>query len=182
MRLLPALGLTLTLLLGAMTPAAAALFYNQVFGDWSLFCSRDDATGAAQCRLAAPPPSLNYRAQRNIVVIREPGADRFEVEIEIRDMASPALPAFLWVEGFAVHEAPTRSGKALWQGAEALRIIGEMRAARRMVLRVQTVPDGLPRDAVISLARFREALAAYRQVIRIYGLLPGGDPRQGREN
>ncbi len=48
-----------------------------------------------------------------------------------------------------------------------------MRGGRRLVYRVQTGPEGLPRDTRVSLAGFDEALATYRRLLREHGLLPG---------
>ena len=50
-------------------------------------------------------------------------------------------------------------------------MVGEMRAADALVFRVQTAPDGLPRDTPVSLAPFRDALDAYRAAIRQNGVL-----------
>ncbi len=81
------------------------------------------------------------------------------------------VPAFVRIGHFPFHQAMPAGAVAGWSGAEALRMVGEMRAADRLVFRIETAPDALPRDTPVGLGPFREALAAYRQAIRGNGIL-----------
>jgi hypothetical protein len=161
-------GVLLALAAGA---AAGWVFFHQQFGDWTVLCWRDLGTNANTCTLSAPPPSLSGTAPPNVIQVHEYAPGAFQVAINIRDIVKPNLPAYLRIDEQSIHEAPVRDGLARWYGDEALEILVEMGAGKRMVYRVQTAPDGLPRDIHVALANFRDALARYREVIRSHGLL-----------
>ena len=168
-----AIALTLTIAAtgGPTLGASGYVFFHRIVGDWEVLCSgRDHRTGRT-CRLSAPPAKLGEKAPQNVVVVSEPSADSFEVAAQIRDQTKPGLPAFIRVDAYKIHEAPVRQGLAVWRGAAALRIVSELRSGRKAIFRVQTLPDGLPRDTRISLIGFREALRDYRTAIRTHGLL-----------
>lgn len=162
------ISLALTFLL---TGAGGYVFFHKRIGDWMILCSGKTASENRSCRLSAPLPILANDKPQNILVISEPSADKFRIELDIRDIVAPGLPAFVRIDGFAVHQGAVTNGKAVWTGQEALAVLGEMRAGRSMVFRVQTAPDGLPRDTHVSLAGFRDALSTYRGAIRTHGLL-----------
>lgn len=177
MRKLPA-GAALAVLLAA--PALANyVFVHQVLGDWSIVCWRDSIGGDRTCRLRAPPASLDVRRPPNVIAVVEYAPDAFRVEVTVRDVVVAGLPLYLRVDGFPVHEAALREGKAAWDGDRARMILGQMRAGKRLVYRVQTAPDGLPSDTVISLETFRAALAGYRRALRAHDLLGAGGEAKG---
>lgn len=151
--------------------AAGWVFFHQQFGDWTVLCWRDLATNSNTCTLSAPPPSMAGSAAPNVIQVHEYAPDAFQVAINVRDIVQPNLPAYLRVDQQPIHETPVRDGLARWYGDEGLTILAQMAAGARMVYRVQTAPDGMPRDMNVSLAHFRDALARYREVIRSHGLL-----------
>lgn len=159
------------LLLLSVKAAAGWVFYYQQFGDWTVLCWRDIGTNANTCTLSAPPPTMTGAAPPNVIQVHEYAPGAFQVAITIRDIVKPNLPAYLRVDERTIREAPVRDGLARWYGEEATAMLVEMGAGKRLVYRVQTAPDGLPRDVHIGLDRFREALARYREVIRSHGLL-----------
>jgi hypothetical protein len=170
------LALALALVLAA-APAGGWTFYYHLFGDWRLVCWRSAADSVdARCDLSAPPDEI-AAGTRNVLHVAEPAPDTFRVWIEIRDRPEPGVPAFVRIGAFPVHQAMPADGIAAWQGLEALRMVGEMRAAPKLVFRVETAPDGLPRDTPVTLAPFRNALAAYREAIRRNGILARPRPR-----
>ncbi len=159
--------------LGLWTQAVAGGFvlFHKTFGDWSVLCWREMAGTAKTCTLSAPQPSLAYRTPPNIIQVHEYAPDAFQIAISIRDRADPELPASIRVDRFEFRTARIERGLARWYGEEAVKLLIQMRAGQRLAYRVQTAPDGLPRDMNVSLAGFSEALATYRQVIRSHGLL-----------
>jgi len=159
--------------LGICTQAAAGGFvlYHKTFGDWSVLCWREMAGTKKACTLSAPQPSLAYKTPPNVVQVDEYQPDAFQIVISIRDRADPELPASLRVDRFELRTARIERGYARWFGEEAVELLVQMRAGKRLAYRVQTAPDGLPRDMNVSLSGFSQALAAYRQVIRSHGLL-----------
>lgn len=159
--------------LGIWTQATAGGFvlFHKTFGDWVVLCWREMAGSKKTCTLSAPRPSLAYKTPPNIVQVHEYRADAFQIVISIRDLADPALPASLRVDRFEFRTAPIESGIARWYGEEAVELLVQMRAGKRLAYRVQTAPDGLPRDMNVSLAGFAQALTTYRQVMRGHGLL-----------
>lgn len=173
-----ATGLAL-LLVGALVlsvsgyASATYMFYRKTLGEWEVYCAAEHAKAKKSCRLAGPPAKLGSKAPQNAVVVAEVAPDRYAVTLDIRDLVMPDLPAFIRIDRYPVHEAPAKGGKAEWRGEKALRIISEMRSGKTIIFRVQTAPDGMPRDTRVSLKRFREALRAYRVALRGHGLLKG---------
>ncbi len=159
--------------LGIGTPAAAGGFvlFHKIFGDWVVLCWREMAGSKKTCTLSAPRPSLAYKTPPNVVQVHEYRPDSFQIVISIRDRADPELPASLRVDRFEFHTARVEGDLARWYGEEAVELMIQLRAGERLAYRVQTAPDGLPRDMNVSLAGFTQALATYRQVIRSHGLL-----------
>ena len=165
--------LCILVVLGACTQAVAGgyVLYHKTFGDWSVTCWREMAGPKKSCTLSAPQPSLAYRTPPNVVQVHEYQPDAFQIVILIRDRPDPELPASLRVDRFEFRTARIERSYARWFGQEAVELLVQMRAGKRLAYRVQTAPDGLPRDMNVSLAGFSQALAAYRQVIRSHGLL-----------
>lgn len=158
---------------GLAAPAVAGyVFYYQVLGDWTVVCWREMATREKACRLSAPPPSLDRTRAQNVVLVHEYAPDTFQVAIELRDIVVSGRPIFLFVDGYPVHETAVRNDLARWTGEEAMEILAEMQAGKRLVYRVHTAPEGLARDTQMSLTTFREALATYRRQLRVHSLLP----------
>lgn len=162
------IGMLLALAAGA---AAGWVFFYQQFGDWTVLCWRDLGTNANTCTLSAPPATMSGVAPPNVIQVHEYAPGAFQVAITIRDITKPDLPAYLRVDEQPIREASVRDGLARWYGDEAMEILVGMGAGKRLVYRVQTAPDGLPRDVHVGLDRFRDALARYREVIRSHGLL-----------
>jgi hypothetical protein len=151
--------------------AGGFVLFHKTFGDWVVLCWREMAGSKKTCTLSAPRPSLAYKIPPNVVQVHEYRADAFQIAISIRDRADPELPASLRVDRFEFRTARIEQGLARWFGEEAVELLVQMRAGKRLAYRIQTAPDGLPRDMNVSLAGFAEALATYRQVIRGHGLL-----------
>ncbi len=159
--------------LGIWTQAAAGGFvlYHKTFGDWAVLCWREMAGQKKACTLSAPRPSLSYKTPPNVVQVHEYAPDTFQIVISIRDLVDPELPAYLRVDRFEFRTARVEGSLARWFGEEAVELLVQMRAGKRLAYRVQTAPDGLPRDMNVSLAGFADALSTYREVIRSHGLL-----------
>lgn len=158
----------------AVLPGAAEasyVFFHKQLGAWTILCWDDRVSGTKQCSLYAPRASLTYRSPPNVLQIHEYAPNTFQVVIMLRDRPMPDLPAFVRIDGFKVHETAVEPGLARRTGSEAAAIIGEMRKGRRITARIQTIPDGLPRDTRISLEGFDDALATYRRTIRAQGIL-----------
>lgn len=162
--ILPALALALAL----TGPARAQfiLFHNTV-GDWSVTCWRALVGEERSCRVSAPRAALGAQFAPNVIEVREWSSGRFQVIVSVRDRVTPGLPLTLRVDGLALHETTIRAdGLAWWSDEEAAQIILEMQAGRQVVYRVQTLPDGMPRDMRVSLVPFKRAFQIYRSVIR----------------
>ena len=151
--------------------AGGYVLYHKTFGDWSVTCWREMSGTQKSCTLSAPQPSLAYRTPPNIVQVHEYQPDAFQIVILIRDRPDRELPASIRVDRFEFRTARIERDYARWFGQEAVELLVQMRAGKRLAYRVQTEPDGLPRDMNVSLAGFSQALAAYRQVIRSHRLL-----------
>ena len=159
------------LILGIIAPAAGGyVFFHRELGDWAVLCWRDIHSQKQFCRLSAPRPSLSYRLAPNVIEIREWKPDAFQVVVMVRDRVDAELPLSLRIDRQPIHEIPVRESMAWWSGATAERIIAEMRAGRKLIIRVQTFPDGMPRDVKISLAGFGPAFDAYRGALRIHNI------------
>lgn len=160
--------LTIFLILAASIPARAdfILFHNAV-GDWSVTCWRTLLDEKKSCRLSAPRAALGVRFAPNVIQIREWSSGRFQVIVSVRDHVMPGLPLTLRVDGLALHETSIRAdGQAWWSDDDAAEIILEMQAGRKITYRVQTLPDGMPRDMRVSLVPFKRAFEIYRGVMR----------------
>lgn len=169
------LGLLVAVGLAAGSPSLAVsgyVFFHSTVGEWLVICWRELGKEQKYCRLSAPPPSLDYRLAPNVIEVREHAPGAFQVIVTVRDRPAPGMPLFLRVDARPLHESPIEKGLAWWSGDEALKIILEMRAGSRLVYRVQTAPDGMPRDMRIPLGTFSEAFDIYRRTLREHGLLP----------
>lgn len=155
--------------IGLSFPARAdfILFHNAV-GDWSVTCSRSLLEEEKRtCRFSAPRASLGAQFAPNVIEIREWASGRFQVIVSVRDHVMPGIPLTLRVDNQDMHETRIRAdGMAWWSDDEAAKIILEMQAGRRLVYRVQTLPDGMPRDMRVSLIPFKRAFEIYRGVLR----------------
>ncbi|NQU71565.1 MAG: hypothetical protein HQ514_13510 [Rhodospirillales bacterium] len=161
---LPAL--VLALVLSGPARAQFILFHNAV-GDWSVTCWRDLVGEERSCRVSAPKAALGAQFAPNVIEVREWSSGRFQVIVSVRDRVMPGMPLTLRVDGLALHETTIRAdGKAWWSDEEAAKIILEMQAGRKVVYRVQTLPDGMPRDMRVSLVPFKRAFQIYRSVLR----------------
>jgi len=159
--------------LGTARPAGAWVFFYQTFSEWSVVCWRShEGANDPRCSLSAPPDS-HALGTRNVLHVQEYAPDAFQVAIEVRDKPMPGIPVFLRIGQKAPREAGVRDGFAAWTGNQAALILGEMLAADRVVFRIQTAPEGMPRDAIVSLQGFGQALEVYRREVRRYGLLDG---------
>jgi hypothetical protein len=156
----------------AAAPARGWVFYHHTAGDFVVVCWAS-AEGAAdkQCSLTAPPQSMAQRTE-NLLHVQEFAPDAFQVAIEMRGEPQPYAPVWLRAEGFPPHEAPVSGVWGRWGGTEARRILTEMAEAERLVFRVRVAPNGRPQETAVSLAGFKEALAAYRAELRRHRILP----------
>jgi hypothetical protein len=167
-----------TLMTGALSGAARANFilFNSTVGDWSVLCWRKLLEDKKSCRLSAPLPSLDAGFAPNVIEVREWAPGRFQVIVTVRDRVMPGLPLSLRIDRLAIHETAIREdGVAWWNGEDAAEIILEMQAGRSVLYRVQTRPDGMPRDMRISLVPFKRAFEIYRGVLRSHAGMV--DPR-----
>lgn len=166
--------IALALLLTA--PAHAWVFYEHEFGDWLVVCwSTAQGSNDPQCSLTTPIQSLGSLTP-NILHVQEFAPDAYQVAIEIRGSdPQPYAPVWLKAGTFPGHEAPVTGEWGRWAGADALRIVSEMRAADRLTFRVRLAPNGRPQDTEVSLAGFRDALDAYRAEIRRHKIMPPSD-------
>jgi invasion protein IalB len=165
--------IALFILVGVPGPVAAGyVFFYQHPGDWTVVCWREMSTEKKSCRLSAPSATLYATKRRNVLEVRETSPDVFTVAIEVRDAVAQGLPLFLRIDGNPVYEAPVIDGTVRWGGGTANGLIEEMRTGEQLIFRIQTAPHGLPRDTPLSLKGFAGAFDAYRQQLRIHGLLP----------
>lgn len=170
MRRLLILVVTTTLLAANSTQAAYVLFFH-VFGDWSVVCSKDEASDRRWCTLSAPPPAMESAGSRSLVKIGGGTGGEFTVALRLVGTIAPDQPAFLRIDGNIPHRTqPDRVGEALWSGAEAMRIVDEMKRGKAMVLRSFAAWTGAPRDEVISLDGFSEAFSTYQEKHATYGV------------
>jgi hypothetical protein len=161
----------IVLALSLASPARAWVFYDRNFGDWVVVCwSSAEGSADKQCDLSAPPESMSQRAD-NLLHVHEYAPDEFQVGIEIRGDPQSDAPASLKSGDFPAHLAPVADRWGRWSGAEGFRIVSEMRAADNLTYRVRLAPNGRAQDKTISLVGFRDALDAYREEIRLHGVL-----------
>lgn len=159
-------GMLLAIALSLPARADFILFHNSV-GDWSVTCWRTLLGEKKSCRLRAPRAALGVAFAPNVIEVREWASGRFQVIITVRDRVMPGLPLTLRIDRLALHETTIRAdGKAWWSDDAAAKIILEMQAGRRIIYRVQTRPDGMPRDMRVSLVPFKRAFEIYRGVLR----------------
>ena len=152
-------------LLASTAAAAAFVTYLQVYGDWSVSCALDEPTRYRWCTLQAPPPQL-YDGRSEVAVVDHSDGG-FAVTVRVRGTVREGAPLFLRVDANPPYRAePNRVGEAVWRGAEAAALVGELETGRHMVVRSFPGGGAPPRDENYSLDRFGEALADYRA--RVY--------------
>ena len=172
-----AAGVVLIAALAAAAPAVASyVFYYRTFGDWSVTCWSDRASGNKACSLSAPPPVLEDTIprgrSRSLVTVTEAPAGAFVVTVRVPGVLVPGSPVFLRVDKSAPHEArPDGRGVAAWGGTEAADIVAELKAGRRLGLRSFPLGGKAPRDEAFSAEGFAEALAVYRRHLRTHGII-----------
>ena len=165
-----ALGLAVALCLASAAAEATFVFYFRTFGDWSLICALDEPSGRRTCSLSAPPPAL--AASRSVVMVREEAAGDFAVAVRLLGAFTPGAPVYLRVDANAPHRGEAdRLGEAVWRGADAKAILGELAEGERAVLRSFVGLEAEARDEILGLEAFVEALELYRAKIRRYGAL-----------
>jgi hypothetical protein len=155
----------------AAGPARGWVFYHSTVGDFVVVCWAS-AEGAAdkKCSLTAPPQNM-ARLTENLLHVQEFAPDQFQVAIEMRGEPQPYAPVLLKVGANMAHETPVTGEWGRWDAAESKRILAEMGAADSLVFRVRVAPNGRPQETAVSLAGFRDALAAYRAELRRHGIL-----------
>ena len=152
------------------------IFFYRQYGQWAVLCRKDLAEERVLCELVFPPPAMG--SALSPITISEPAADDFRITLDIRQNDVPDQPVFLRVDDYPLHEAVPARHRIVWQGNEARAILGEMSHGQLLLVRIQTLPDGLPYDMRIPLTRFAQALAAYRGQIRLLKLIA---PRQRQD-
>lgn len=156
-------------------PASAAyVFYYEVVGEWTIVCWRDQFSDQRLCHLTAPRDTLSYEFPPNVIMVEEYAPDAFQVAVRIRHDHVPGIPVSLKVDGNRTHETAVDGEFGRWTGDDARAILSEMQKGDQVIYRVQTPPDGLPIDTRVGLLGFRQALATYRGLVRVHGLIPDG--------
>ncbi len=151
---------------------ASYILYFHTFGGWSVICWTDEISRRNGCSLTAPPPVIDLDGLHPQVTVAEPAAGAFTVTLRARGAIQPGQPAFLRVDGNPVHRtAPDRLGGAVWSGAEAAKVIDELKAGTGMLVRSFAAGSGAARDAFLSLSGFGDALTTYRDNLRTFGIL-----------
>lgn len=136
------------------------VYYLQTFGDWTVTCGRDEASGRDSCTLGAPPPERHGDSQ--IEIGSGQGGDDGGVTVRVRGALMQGSPLYLRVDAKSPHQTqPNRFGEGRWNGDEAEAIIAELNAGQRAVIRSFSGPPPTPVDAFFSLERFRDALADF---------------------
>ena len=124
------------------------------------------------CSLTGPPPAIDLDGGHSQVTVAEEAGGAFTVTLRVRGAIQPGQPAFLRVDGNPAHRAaPDRLGSAGWSGPEAAKIIDELKAGTGMVVRSFAAGSGAARDEFLSLGGFGDALTAYRDNRRTFGIL-----------
>lgn len=144
--------------------------YHRAFGDWTVLCGENRASGNRSCSLSAPQPSLDVAARTNELQVAEPSPGQFTVTVRARHVVNDQLPVFLRVDANEAHATQLAGPNAMWQGAAADRIVGELRAGAAVVIRIHN-RDGTPVDQTMSLTGFSLAHDTYRRVLRDQGIL-----------
>ena len=164
----------LLLVLSAMAPAPAVAqdsyaLFHRAFGDWTVLCGQNRASGHTSCTLSAPPPRLDVAGRTNEISVVEAAPGQFRVVVRLRQEAHAALPVFLRIDANDAHQTAVSGGQAAWSGTDAQRIVSQFRAGTAVVLRVHT-QDGLPADMTLSLTGFSAAHDTYQRVLRDHGI------------
>lgn len=148
---------------GAADLAAAPagyVYYFRTFGQWTVICGRDNAGGGetGNCTLSAPPPEI-HGADSQIEIGQGPSGQP-AVTMRVRGTLMPDSPFYLRVDAREPHQTiPNRFGEGGWSGAEAQRIIDELKAGEQVVVRWFVGPPPSPRDEMLSLSSFDDAAA-----------------------
>ncbi len=133
------------------------VYYFRSFGQWTVICGRDDAGGHDNCTLSAPPPEI-HGAESQIEIGHGPG-EKAAVTMRVRGTLMPESPFYLRVDARPPHQTnPNRFGEGGWGGTEAQTIIDELASGQQVVVRWFVGPPPSPRDEVLSLSGFDEAM------------------------
>jgi invasion protein IalB len=155
---------------------AGYVIYFHTFGDWTVVCSKDEPTDRKSCTLSAPPPAIDLSNKRSHLTVAEHGNGTVTVFIRVGGEIEAGHPVYLRVDENPFHQVrPNRFGETGWTGEAAIAIRDQLENGQRMVLRSFPEGTGKPRDEMLSLAGFAEALQTYRANLRAYGVL--GSPR-----
>ncbi len=169
-RLAVAGSMVLALMTGCATAdaqPAGYVFYYQAFGDWIVICALDEPTGRKDCRMGAPDPSFAGAPDVRVDII-EPTDGEAAIELRIHGAIETGRPALLKVDGGARHQAVlTRTGEAVWRGAEARTILDEMAAGQTVSIRFIRWGERVEAERLLSLAGFAAARQAYRQRLTV---------------
>lgn len=134
------------------------VYYFRSFDQWTVICGRDEAGGHDNCTLSAPPPEI-HGAESQIEIGHGPG-EKAAVTMRVRGTLMPESPFYLRVDARPPHQTmPNRFGEGGWSGAEAQTIIDELNAGQQVVVRWFVGPPPSPRDEMLSLNGFDEAMA-----------------------
>ena len=162
----PAALLVAVSLLVSTVAGAAFVTYLRSYGDWSVECALDEPTRQRWCTLQAPPPELFD--QRSEVAVSEQRDGALAVTARVLRVLREGAPVYLRIDANPPHRGePDRVGEAVWRGAEAATLVGELANGRNMVLRTFPGDGAAPRDETYSLAGFADALADYRARVGI---------------
>ena len=91
---------------GLLSGAGGYVFFHKRIGDWMVLCSGKTHAEGRSCELSAPLPILTADKPQNVLVITEPGADNFRVELRVRDFLERA-EAFCLANEVAYHRVVT---------------------------------------------------------------------------
>lgn len=142
----------------AVAAPVGPVSYFRSFGQWTVICARDNAGGHDNCTLSAPPPDL-HGAESQIEIGDGPG-ETASVTMRVRGTLMPESPFYLRVDAKPPHQtSPNRFGEGGWSGADAQTIIDELAAGQQVVVRWFVGPPPSPRDEVMSLDGFDEAIS-----------------------
>jgi hypothetical protein len=163
------LAMTGSMVLALTTGCATAdaqpgyVFYYHAFGDWVVICALDEPTGRKDCRLGAPDPSFAGTADARVDIIDPPDGEAV-IELRIPGAIETGRPALLKVDGGARHQAAlTRTGEAVWRGAEARTILDEMAAGQTVSIGFVRWGERAGAERRFVLTGFAAARQAYRQ-------------------
>ncbi|MBL8660060.1 MAG: DUF2914 domain-containing protein [Rhodospirillales bacterium] len=142
----------------AVAAPVGSVSYFRSFGQWTVICGRDDAGGHDNCTLSAPPPE--FRGADSQIEIGHGSGEKAAVTMRVRGTLMPESPFYLRVDAKPPHQtSPNRFGEGGWSGAEAQTIIDELAAGQQVVVRWFVGPPPSPRDEVLSLDGFDEAMS-----------------------